>query len=93
MDFHALTLGERNTYSGANGLALLVTFMAVTALAGSAATFGLVLAVAVAAGLWLTAWSLLVYDMVEAVTGGSDHWCSWQRSAACSRRWPTRSPR
>ena len=70
MDFHALTLGERNTYSGANALAWLVTFMAVAALADSAATFGLVLAVAVAAGLWLTVWSLLVGDLVEA----GDRW-------------------
>jgi len=35
MDFHALTLTERNTCSGANGLAFLVTFMAVAALADS----------------------------------------------------------
>jgi len=70
MDLHALTLGERNTYSAANGLALLVTFMAVAAFAGSAAPTGPVVAVAVAAGLGLTVWSLLVGDLVEA----GDRW-------------------
>jgi len=68
--FHALTPGERNTYSAANGLAFLVTFMAVAAFGGSAAPTGLVLAVAVAAGLWLMVWSLLVGGLVEA----GDRW-------------------
>ncbi|WP_117215845.1 hypothetical protein [Allorhizocola rhizosphaerae] len=66
MDFHVLTLGERNTYSVANGLAFLVTFMAVTTYASSAAPTGLVLAVAAAAGFWLTALSLLFGDLIEA---------------------------
>lgn len=70
MELKILTLAERNTYSGANGLAFMVTIMAVLTLAATGDNLGLVLLVAALSGLWLAAWSRLTYSLIEA----ADRW-------------------
>jgi hypothetical protein len=70
MELKILTLAERNTYSGANGLAFMVTIMAVLTVAATGDNLGLVLLVAALSGLWLAAWSRLTYSLIEA----ADRW-------------------